>query len=359
MISNDTLQRRLIYCLIVYECFVIGSVAYTGITIALAGGAPVFAALPVLLVSASESLRIPLSGWASKLSAGNRLLGVFVLGLLALASAEGISLSLDTLFDARIKLVAKQQRILDLAQGELASRRDKALPLEKQITSLEQGVVATNAQMTALISNPPTAPGFSGKTCRGKSCGADLTAQATYRRVLAARSKEMADLKAKVYADEGKLEEARHDLSGIDLAGAAGAVSVAERAVQDAAEDSPVHRIAAAIFGVSASKLTFEQFSNFRFWAISGVSFSLASMSALVGWLAFQEPAPKGQSKLSRALRAYIARRRKPLVRTVVKPVPSGTRTKFIYVPVNDDAEGLLKKAGYRRDKVKAYEEML
>ena len=140
-------------------------------------------------------------------------------------------------------------------------------------------------------------------------------------------------------------------------AGAAGAASVAERAVQDAAEDSPVHRIAAAIFGVSASKLTFEQFSNFRFWAISGVSISLASMSALVGWLAFQEPAPKGESKLSRALRAYLARKRKPIVRTVVKPVPSGIKTKHIYVPVGPDSD-LLKKSGLRADAIKAYREL-
>ena len=82
-----------------------------------------------------------------------------------------------------------------------------------------------------------------------------------------------------------------------------------------------MHRIAASWFGVRPADLGDRRFSTFRKWAVGGLSVSLAIMSALIAWLAFQKPRPENESKLARAIRAYLARRRKPIVRVVEKTV--------------------------------------
>jgi hypothetical protein len=152
--------------------------------------------------------------------------------------------------------------------------------------------------------------------------------------------------------------DAANSLAAIDLAGPQSAVSRAERQLADAAQNSPVHRIAGSIFGTKAAQITEEQMQLFRKYAIGGLSLALASMSALVAWLAFQEPVPKQESKLSRAIRSYLARKRKPIVRVVEKPVPAGVKTKYIYVPTSGADDGLLKRAGMRADGIRAYSEL-
>jgi hypothetical protein len=357
---HDPIQRRLIIALIVYECFVISATAYAGITIALSGGAPLFAAIPVLMVSASEGLRIPLSAWATRLSYNNRLLAVAVLGCLALASAEGVSLSLDSLFAARVQSVTVALDAVDRAKAELAAAESRAAPIRDAIKSADKQIAAAEIKQAALITATPASPGFSGARCGkygNRPCAVDSTAQATYRKALADHGRQMAAIDAERKAAVTARADAANSLAAIDLAGPQSAVSRAERQLADAAQNSPVHRIAGSIFGVKAALLSEEQMQTFRKYAIGGLSLALACMSGLVGWLAFQEPVPKQESKLSRALRAYVARRRKPIIRIVEKPVPAGMKVKYVYVPTAPE-EGLLKRAGFRSDKVRAYSEM-
>jgi len=87
----------------------------------------------------------------------------------------------------------------------------------------------------------------------------------------------------------------------------------ASKAVADEVKDNPIYRIASAVYGVDASSLTDAQVANTRaFFAIFGasiVSFTGTAAALIHYW-------PKGgPSKLARALRAYIARFRRKIVR--------------------------------------------
>ena len=361
MTPDAILQRRLVTALIVYEVFVISSLAFTGVTIALSGDAPIYAALPVFLFSASEALRVPLAAWATRLSFSHRLMAIVVLACLALASAEGIAMALDTLFDARISLVKSALRAVDAAQADLAQAEQKAAPLRATIENDEREIAALDAKQTALIAAPPQQPGFSGKSCgkRGnRPCTVDSIAQGTYKAALGDHSRQMASIDAERKSIRQEQAQASAALALIDLSAAQSALANASHIAGEAAERSPVHRIAAAVFDTRASDLTPSQLSQFRKYAIGGLSIALASMSALVSWLAFQKPQGEGESRLSRSIRAYVARKRKPLVRIVEKPIPAGIKTRHIYVPVSGADDGLLKKAGLRADAIKAYSEL-
>lgn len=356
--QTDKIQRNLIRALIIYEVLVISAVAYAGVTIALSGGAPIYAAVPVFMVSASEALRIPLSAWATRLSFGSRLLALIVLACLALASAEGIALSLDTLFSARIEGVSRAQRRLEMAKGDLAKAERIATPFKSAIATSDREIISIDQRQTALIASSPTAPGFSGRSCgkRGNGpCAIDMTAQASYRKALAEHAKQISAIEAERKAARAARANAESGLSAVDLATpGSSAVAIATREVAEAAEASPVHRIAGAVFDVKAAELTPGQLSVFRKYAIGGVSVALASMSALVAWLAFQQPRPSSQSKLSRAIRAYVARKRRPVIRVVEKHIPAGVKTRVVYVPTSD---GKLLKRGHA-ESINAYAEM-
>jgi hypothetical protein len=341
MTTQDPIQRRLILGLIAYEVVVITAVAAAGVSIATAGGSPVIAAVPVLVVAASEALRVPLSAWATRLTFFNRVIAILVLGCLAVASAEGLALSFDNLFQARTKVVADAAKGVDEARATLGGVEQQRAPLNAALVSAEQEIVALDTKHHALIDKPPVQPGFSGTICRAKNgavrgCPADAAAQKSYAGARADYVKQIGIVEASRKAARESVAELQRQIASIDVALPTAAVRAAQRSLSDALEASPVHRIAASFYGIAATELSAQQFSTFRKYAVSGLSLALASMSALVAWLAFQTPRAAAPSKLHKALRAYIARHRKAVIRTV--HVPSGTKVIYRYLPVNIDA---------------------
>lgn len=326
------IQRRLILGLALYEVFVISAVAYAGISNATAGGGPLVAAIPVLIVAASEALRVPLSAWATRLSFLNRVLALLVLGCLALASAEGLALAFDNLIAARTKIVSNAARGVDIATANLAQAQRHLAPEQTRLASAENEVAQLDAKHHALIASPP---GFSGTVCRNRKgatfgCPADAAAQRTYAR-------QLDSLEEQRRAARAVVAEAQRSVMSIDITAPTSALALANRDYTDALEASPMHRIAASWFGIRAVDLSEQQFSVFRKYAVTGLSLALASMSALVAWLAFQPEATAKPSRLSRALRAYIARRRKAVIRKV--EVPSGVKIVHHYVPVSEEKQ--------------------
>jgi hypothetical protein len=81
--------------------------------------------------------------------------------------------------------------------------------------------------------------------------------------------------------------------------------------------ESVMHRAAAAWFGVDTADLTTTQFQTFKKWALIGLAGSTATATMLAGLVIGMAERDGRGSKLTRALRAYIARRRKKLVRIV------------------------------------------
>jgi hypothetical protein len=365
--NHEPLQRRLITGLVIYEVFVIGAVAFSGISIATSGGSPLYAAIPVLVVAASEALRVPLSAWATRLSFGNKVMAMFVLACLAIASAEGLALAFDNLIAARTRIVSDAAKRVDEASAKLKTVEQKLAPTKAALQSAEHEISALDAKHSALINTPPVPPGFSGTTCRNRKgsvygCPADTAAQKTYAATRADHARQIETLEAARKSARESVSQLQTRVAGIDIATPTSSLALANRDLSDSLEASPMHRIAASWFGVRAVDITEQQFSVFRKYAVTGLSVALASMSALVAWLAFQPANSDKQTKLSRAIRAFLARRRKPLIKTVEVPVPSGTRVVYRYVPANVEvpkAPGPMGEFEFKSEPLRAYRELL
>jgi hypothetical protein len=126
------------------------------------------------------------------------------------------------------------------------------------------------------------------------------------------------------------------------------AVADAKKALDEAASESTFYRTAATWFGTSAKDLTSGQFETFKRYAVFGVAGAMAVITMLVSFISHAVPRERN-GKLARAIRAYLARRRKNVVRikTVEKPVekiveksvgvpgPEKIVVKHIHVPVD------------------------
>ena len=83
--------------------------------------------------------------------------------------------------------------------------------------------------------------------------------------------------------------------------------------------------LAAAVFSVPADQVTDAQFQQVKKIVVFGLAAAFALLSALVSTIVhLQAKAPKGSGKVSGAVRAWLARRRKRLV--VRRVVPSAAR---------------------------------
>lgn len=342
MVSDQQVQRRLVVGLALYEGLVIFAVAAAGVDIATHDGSPLIAATPVVVVAASEALRVPLSAWATRLTFCNQILAFFVLACLAVASAEGLALSFDNLIAARTQSVRLAEKKVDVARAELMRAEAERAPAAAALTAAERELDALDARQRTLIETPPQVPGFSGTVCRSHKgntyvCPADSVAQRTYAASRADYARQISALEEQRTRARREINALRAQMSMIDTAGPTAAAHMAQREYADSLDASAMHRIAASWFGARAAELTEQQFSTFRKYTVSGLSVALASMSALVAWLAFQTPRSEKSSKLSRALRGYLARRRKAVVRKV--KVPSGVKIINRYIPVSGDAK--------------------
>jgi hypothetical protein len=102
-----------------------------------------------------------------------------------------------------------------------------------------------------------------------------------------------------------------------------------------------MHRLAASLLGVKVIHLTEDQFESVKKWGVLGLSVAFATISTAVSLVAHQPERSPQPSRLARSLRAYIARRRKAVIRKV--EVPSGVRVVHHYVPVADVKEPTIR----------------
>lgn len=99
-------------------------------------------------------------------------------------------------------------------------------------------------------------------------------------------------------------------------------LAAAERVLAREANGNVLNRLIGSFFATAPEKLSDEQFQRGRM-VFSMFSAMALSISITIGALAYYWPnrPQRPQSRLSRALRAWIARRRKPVVRTVTETV--------------------------------------
>jgi hypothetical protein len=333
MFDNAAVQRRLLVALAAYEICVIGVTGWAGANIALSGGGSLAMAAPLLLIAAAESLRIFVAGWASRVSLFPKMLALLVLAAISVASFEGLSLAFEVFLTNRITHITDLQRDLRAAEQRVADASAKQ-------TTTRDDVARIDAAIKDAVAQTPVQPSLSGKTCAGKrgatTCNSDVIAQRNYVAAVKAHNSEIAQLRA----ERARVQQAA------DIAAPTGKlandVADARDRLNVELQQSPMHRLSATWFGVTVDQLTQAQFEAVRRVAIGGLAGSLAVLSMLVSLVAHAPAKSNEPSKLSRAIRAYIARRRKPVVRVV--QVPSGVKTVVRYVPVPDKPETIKPK---------------
>jgi hypothetical protein len=324
MFHDDAIQRRLFIALAAYEVCVIGVTAWAGANIALTGGGSLAMAAPLLLIAAAEALRIFVAGWASRVSFFSKMLALLVLAAISVASFEGLSLAFEVFLTNRITHITTMQRDLRAAESRLADASAKQ-------TTTRDDVARIDAAIKDAVAQTPQQPSLSGKTCAGKrgpaTCTGDTAAQRNYLATVKAHNAEIAQLRA----ERARVQQAA------DVAAPTGQLS---NDVMDARDrlnaelqQSPMHRLSATWFGVTVDQLSQAQFEAVRRVAIGGLAGSLAVLSMLVSVVAHAPAKSNEPSKLSRAVRAYVARRRKAVVRVV--EVPAGIKTVIRYLPVD------------------------
>jgi hypothetical protein len=317
------IRRRLWIVMILYEAAVISVILAAGAGIALGQGGTLAAAAPLIVIGLAESLRIPLAGWSTRLKLSGKLLAWFALAAIALASFDGLALVFSIFIDNRISNTLAAQHQVEIAQRT-------ADQVAGDVSAFTAEVKELDGQVAALAQNIPAPPPATNKTCTWKgqrvACGPDATSAATWQAAMRAYNARLADLTAKRAASQAKVDAARN------RNGAAEALTAAKQALDNELMQSPFHRLVASLYGVRVSDLTEDQFGVVKRFAIVGLAGCFSLLSMLVSVAVHLQPRDERSSKLSRMVRAWLARRRRSIYRDVPGPVQFRDRTIFKYL---------------------------
>jgi hypothetical protein len=327
--THEILQRRLMRFLWVYEAAVISACLIGGGLIALSQGGSVAMAAPLFLIAVAEMLRVPVSGLATRLGFGGRALSAVVLIAIAVISFEGLSMIFETFLDNRTAAVLHAQRAYDRADDALREKQQVADRAGSALDVAKSKVAALDADIANKERSAPTQPGFSGKTCTGAdgravTCASDRQARADYSSAQKAHIATLADLRMQRKTAQGELDKAAATLAAVNTSGEAHAAADARQALTDTKTLSPMHKLAASVLGVKVADLSEGQFETVKRWGVLGLSAAFATLSAAVSLVAHAPEHTGEETKLARAIRAYIARRRKKVV--AIRQIPGPER---------------------------------
>ena len=310
--SDAVIHRRLWIGLVCYEIAIVSVILAAGANIALAQGGTIAGAAPLVVIGLAESLRISLAGWSTRLRFGGKVLAWLALIAIALASFDGLALVFSNFIDNRISNILVAQHRVEIA-------RLAADQVAGDVAAFTAEVKEVDGQIEALAKSMPAAPTGSGRVCswRGQrvSCNADTTSASTYQAAMRSYDARLADLTAKRAASQAKVDAARSRTAAPEE------LAAARRALDDELALSPFHRLAASIWGVRVSDLTEDQFNVVKRFAIVGLAGTFAVLSMLVSVLVHLQPHDGRSTKLNRMIRAWLARRRRPIYRDVPGPV--------------------------------------
>lgn len=350
--SIDTIRvrKRLFVVLIAYEIVAISVMILAGFSIATAHGGTAVMAAPLLLIAAAEMMRIPLSGWATRLPLAGRILTMLALLVIAIGSFEALSLALEQFVNARVANVMNAGHEVETAERAVQRIVAARSLVDGDVDKLTHEVAALDGQIVELNHTRPQAPTTTTpKICRDKHkrrapCGVDPATGAAVRASDAqiALLKGIADQRQEA---QRRLTEAHVRLAGVDSRDAEDRLSTARQRLADELLLSPMHRLAAAVFSTPAGEVSDQQFQTVKRIVVFGLAAAFALLSALVSTIVHLQAKRADGGKVKRAVRAWLARRRKPLV--VHVPGPTKTQveirehTRIVYLPVDEQGRVL------------------
>ena len=351
---------------IVAEVTVIASIGAASAHAAF-GGVPAgeavdwLAGAPLLTVAALETLRLPVAFQLPKLRFFGLLLSTAMLAGLTVITGEAASIAFETLLDARARPVveaetelkkieishdsldtvaARQKAVVEQATADLAAARQHRADIDKPVVLQ---TVAPDKKCSATVGKGKHARVITwvcNSDIQNKEANGNVEAQAAHNVELKAAS----DLVAAAQAKLTEAESAKVDMSKSD-----DDLKLAEQKVADARSSNPMYRVAASWQGTPVQQLTSEQYEHVKHYAVIALATATAVTSALVAVISnLPERGPKGDGKLARAIRGWLAARRKTLRRINERVVTEfKDRTKVVYVPV-DVASGKVLDPAFR-----------
>ncbi|UZF93020.1 hypothetical protein [Bosea sp. NBC_00550] len=358
MSSAYRVRLVLLAILALVEIAIIAVCLNAGWSLATAHGGGLLVATPIILIALVECLRVPLASWAMHLKWTGRLAAFIVLGFIAVGTFEGLSLAVEQMMNARISFITKAREEHDVAKQSLESLTSNDARNSERLAKLDKEIIAAGKTLTELKDTevpklPDTRP-CTLKTGKPGLCRNPGAAEANVRAM-----EQHAELLTKAGQAKAELEAQRAVLTkggngnSDKIAMADHAVSKAEADLTRELKESPMHRLAANFFGISVQKMQEADFERFKGYAVYGVAGALSLATMVISMIA--HAAPKGKDgRIAKALRAYIARKRRPLYRDrtievpgpevtveVEKPVPGPERKvlEYVYVPY-DHATG-------------------
>jgi hypothetical protein len=358
------------------EVAIVSTLAVSSYTLAFAGQSSIswFTAAPLGTLLALETLRLPIAFNLIKCRLLGRVMSAALIAGISVVTFEASNMGFVNLILQRTHPVVEAERALDKVQHAYTALKDKAANRDNEVKQLAAELATARAhradidkpltlQTVSLQPVPPNQPPpvlqpipepkyNSIKTKKGwqkyQSNQSEIDAvrkanekaqsdvveanrkgqegiTEANRVAQGAVDKANGELQAAHSAElqqaDAKVAEADAQLRAIaaapDLQTANEAVKAAELALDDTKTMNPMYQVAAAWQRTPATKLSNEQFEQVRHWAVIALSGAAALVTALVAVVSELPERQPGPSKLRRALRAWIARRRRPL--TVVK----------------------------------------
>jgi hypothetical protein len=327
-----------------YEAIVIAVCITAGVLLAVNSGGDIIMAIPLLLIAAAECLRIPISAWAIHLRPLGQALAVVVLLAIAVGSFEGLSIAFEQFVNNRVINVMRAEN--DVADAKVAiEAKDKATQETKdEIEIAKLAVVEANKKVADHHATKPRPPEAAKGTCTTKSgqrieCSGSRTNAATFRMEVNefnSRSRELDTDAAKAQKRVDDLASKLAEINRQDMTPITNHLRDAQRNLKEVLRLSPMHRLAASIYGVKVTDLSEDQFETVKKYAVFGLAGAFSILSMLVSVIAHQKPHDGTESKVSRALRKYLARIRKPIVtRETVEVIKEVIVEKIVEKPVD------------------------
>ena len=324
----------------------------------------IWACTPLLIIAVMETTRVPLAGWTAHLKPFAMLMGFVIMGSISILTFEGMSYGVERFMHNRVLDVIAARDVLDAAKQKA---RDAETLVAKQTAEVEKRRKMVADLQTQRPSAHVSAP---VQTCKGLYKGKPVTYPCknpsddrdseTARKAQEAFDARVADRNASLTEAEDELKK----LQSADGMTADADVLAGQKGVDEAAKNSTVYRTAATWYGVPVTELTDAQFERFKRIAVLALAGAVSVATMLIAFLSHATPRnPAQKGKLVRAIRAWIARKRKNVVRTVVKtvevpvgekivekrvdvPGPERIVVKHIHVPVDLTTNRVVNRDG-------------
>jgi hypothetical protein len=299
-------------------------------------------AVPMIALAVAEFGRIPLASviyHKRSFMQGIAILGLLVLGYLAV---ENWTFGFERIVDLRLKCVNVASRELSRTEANLLALEEQ----RKQVTTssgqkrneLRRGIDQRDASIAELTTQLSKEAEVHQRNLEGireacriirdkcmlpRSQAEDSRYAAEVNRLSAELVRQREERKQLQSQIDDLVSSDASDATALDqkIGAARSAMNEARQALREAADGNQIYRLAASWYGVSTSNVTAKQLATARwvFATFSAIAVALAgSIAALVYYARSRVPGTPSAAaslmvKVTRARRAYYARRRRPL----------------------------------------------